>query len=135
VAVLPCRDIVALMMTLEAATAVLLAIVSALAPQNAAPASVVREDLRQPMKFVDLTYPSEALAARVRGFVVIELVLDDQGRVTSTDVLTGAPLLAAPAAANAKEWVFGPQSAGRTAPSSLFSGRGGESVFPNHVGF
>jgi TonB family protein len=66
------------------------------------------------MKFVDLTYPPEALAARVRGFIVLGLVLDDQGRVTSADVLSGAPLRAAPPAANAREWVFEPQSAGST---------------------
>jgi TonB family protein len=102
------------MMALEAATSVILAMVSALALQSAGAADVVRESLRQPMKFVDLTYPPEALAARVQGFVVLELVLDDQGRVTSTHVLAGAPLLAAPAAANAKEWVFEPHP-GRTA--------------------
>ena len=101
-------------MALEAAASVILAVVSALAPQSAVAADVVRESLRQPMKFVDLTYPPEALAARVQGFVVLALVLDDQGRVASTHVLTGAPLLAAPAAANAKEWVFEPHP-GRTA--------------------
>jgi len=101
-------------MVLQAAASVSLAIVLALAPQSAVPAGIVRESVRQPIRFVDLTYPPEALAARVRGFVVLELVLDDRGHVTSTHVLSGAPLLAAPAAANAKEWVFEPQ-AGRTA--------------------
>ena len=95
-------------MALEAAASVILALVSALASQSAVGADVVRDSLRQPMKFVDLTYPPEALVARVRGFVVIELVLDDQWRVTSTHVLTGAPRLSASAAANAKEWVFEP---------------------------
>jgi TonB family protein len=107
------------MMALEAAASVILAMVSALAPQSAVAADVVRESLRLPMKFVDLTYPPEALAARVQGFVVLELVLDEQGRVTATHVLSGAPLLAAPAAANAKEWVFEPHP-GRTALVYLF---------------
>ena len=101
-------------MALDAAASVILAMISALAPQSAAAADVVHESLRPPMKFVDLTYPPEALASHVVGFVVLELILDDQGRVTSTHVLAGAPLLAAPAAANAKEWVFAPHS-GRTA--------------------
>ena len=101
-------------MALQAAASVILAMVSALAPQSAVAADVVRESSRQAMKFVDLTYPPAALAARVQGFVVLELVLDDQGHVTSTHVLTGAPLLAAPAAENAKEWVFEPHP-GRTA--------------------
>jgi TonB family protein len=99
---------------IEAAASVIFAMVSALAPQSAVAADVVRESLRLPMTFVDLTYPPEALAARIQGFVVLELVLDDQGRVTSSQVLAGVPQLAAPAAANAKEWVFEPHS-GRTA--------------------
>src|SRR4051812_31329113 len=74
------------MMALEAATSVILAMVSALGLQSAGAAGVVRESLRQPMKFVDLTYPPEALEARVQGFVVLDLILDDQGRVTSTHV-------------------------------------------------
>jgi TonB family protein len=42
--------------------------------------------------------------------VVLDLTLDDQGHVTSTDVLAGLPLLAGPAAANARQWVFEAQS-------------------------
>ena len=102
------------MLALEAAAWVILALLSALAPQSGVAADAGRASLRQPMTFVDLTYPPEALAARVQGFVVLELVLNEQGRVTSTQVLTGAPLLAAAAAANAKEWVFEPRP-GRTA--------------------
>jgi TonB family protein len=69
---------------------------------------------RRPQQFVDLAYPADALAARLQGFVVIDLDIDDQGHVSSTRVLAGAPLLAEPAAANARQWVFEPY-AGRTA--------------------
>jgi outer membrane biosynthesis protein TonB len=67
-----------------AAASVALAMGLALAPQNAVSSDAVRDSVRPPIKFVDLTYPPEALTAGVRGFVVLELVLDDQGRVTST---------------------------------------------------
>ena len=50
-------------MALQAGASIILALVSALAPQSAVAADVVRESLRQPMKFGDLTYPPEALAA------------------------------------------------------------------------
>jgi outer membrane biosynthesis protein TonB len=67
-----------------AAASVALAMGLALAPQNAVSSDAVRDSVRPQIKFVDLTYPPEALTAGVRGFVVLELVLDDQGRVTST---------------------------------------------------
>jgi TonB family protein len=76
--------------------------------------SVDRVPVRELLKFVDLSYPPDALAARARGFVVLALQVDDQGRVSGTEVLSGEPLLAAPAATNAREWVFSPVAAGRT---------------------
>jgi TonB family protein len=96
--------------TAVAAASIALALVSALAQQSAGPGGGIQDVLRTPRKFVDLTYPPEALAARVSGFVVLELAVDDQGRVASAQVLTGAPLLAGPAAANAREWTFEPQA-------------------------
>jgi TonB family protein len=96
-------------MGLEAVGSVILVIVSLFAFQDAATPAVLRQESR-PLKFVDLEYPSEARGARVHGYVVLELALDDQGRVISTRILSGVPMLADPAAANAKEWVFEPKS-------------------------
>ncbi len=64
----------------------------------------------RPVQFVELTYPPQALAARIIGFVVVEVTIDDQGRVTSSEVLAGPPQLAAAADANAKQWVFAPRA-------------------------
>lgn len=64
-------------------------------------------------RFVDLTYPREALERRVQGFVVLRLNVAASGQVQSSEVLHGDPLLATAATGNANSWVFRPGTQGQ----------------------
>ena len=60
-------------------------------------------------------YPSEAFVKKVEGTVVIEIVIDEQGRVSRMRILTSVPLLDAAALEAVRQWVFVPaQKRGRT---------------------
>lgn len=60
----------------------------------------------QPISFSDLSYPREALAARLQGFVVLELDLNAEGKVQASTVLHGDPRLSAAASSSAREWTY-----------------------------
>lgn len=62
----------------------------------------------RPISFSDLAYPREALAARLQGFVVLELDLNAEGKVQATTTLHGDPRLSAAASTSAREWIYGP---------------------------
>ena len=53
-------------------------------------------------------YPQEALAQGVRGIVILELVLDAQGKVESTTVIRSVPGLDEAAIAAARQWEYEP---------------------------
>jgi protein TonB len=53
-------------------------------------------------------YPELALAARLQGNVIVEATIDERGRVVSTNLLSGAPLLSDAAIQAVKKWVYTP---------------------------
>ena len=53
-------------------------------------------------------YPLEARRARVQGRVELDVVIDDEGRVTDLSVITGHPLLAPAAAQAVGQWRYDP---------------------------
>lgn len=59
-------------------------------------------------KKVDPRYPEVAKAARVEGMVIVEAVINKQGRVESVSVLRSIPLLDAAAIEAVKQWEFQP---------------------------
>jgi protein TonB len=53
-------------------------------------------------------YPSEAFVKKVEGTVVLEIVIDERGRVARTRVVQSVPLLDAAAIAAVRQWIFAP---------------------------
>jgi TonB family protein len=65
--------------------------------------------------FVDLSYPADALAARVAGTVAVRVTTDASSRVVEAEALSGPALLRPAAVANARQWTL--WTAGRFAPA------------------
>jgi hypothetical protein len=61
-----------------------------------------------PWKFVDLSYPAEALAAGVTGTVVVRVLPDSSGSVVEAEPLSGPAALRPAVVANARQWRLGP---------------------------
>jgi TonB family protein len=59
-------------------------------------------------KHVQPTYPQEALAQGVRGIVILDIVVDTQGKVESTNVVRSVPGLDEAAIAAARQWGYEP---------------------------
>jgi TonB family protein len=59
-------------------------------------------------KHVQPTYPQEALAQGVRGIVILDIVVDTQGKVESTNVVRSVPGLDEAAIAAARQWEYEP---------------------------
>ncbi len=59
-------------------------------------------------KHVQPTYPQEALAQGVRGIVILDIVVDTQGKVESTSVVRSVPGLDEAAIAAARQWEYEP---------------------------
>lgn len=74
--------------------------------QNASPAG---EDI-EIVEFKDLLYPIPAQIGHLQGSVVVEVKLDDSGKVTDAKAILGHPYLAIAAAANVKQWRFHPNA-------------------------
>jgi protein TonB len=66
--------------------------------------------IRPPTKIVDVPpiYPPMAIAARVEGLVIIEAVIDTDGRVQSARVLRSHPLLDTAALTAVGQWSYTP---------------------------
>jgi protein TonB len=86
-----------------------------LSPPPAPPAAVVaptpihlHSGMTPPAKTVDVApvYPAIAQSARVQGVVILEAVIDAQGRVTSAKVLRSIPLLDQAALDAVRQWRF-----------------------------
>ena len=79
---------------------------------GAAPRTPLRvgPQVREPRKLKHLSpsYPDIARAARVQGVVVLECVIDEQGRVREIKVLKGLPLLDQAAIDAVRQWVYTP---------------------------
>ncbi|HYN01179.1 MAG TPA: TonB family protein, partial [Vicinamibacteria bacterium] len=59
-------------------------------------------------KHVQPAYPQEALAQGVRGIVILDIVVDTQGKVESTSVVRSVPGLDEAAIAAARQWEYAP---------------------------
>ena len=59
-------------------------------------------------KAVKPTYPPEALAQGLRGIVILDLLIDAQGKVASTSVVRSVPGLDEAAIAAARQWEYEP---------------------------
>jgi len=57
---------------------------------------------------VQPTYPPLARAARVQGTVILQVVVDESGRVRETKVISGHPLLTQAAVDAVTQWVYSP---------------------------
>ena len=79
---------------------------------SGAPGPPVRvgPQVKEPRKLrhVAPAYPEIAKAARVQGVVVLECVIDEQGRVRDIKVLRGLPLLDQAAVDAVRQWVYSP---------------------------
>jgi TonB family protein len=64
--------------------------------------------------FVDLGYPTEALAARVTGTVVVRVTTDASSRVVEAEALSGPAILRPAVVANVRQWTL---RTGRRAPA------------------
>jgi len=66
--------------------------------------------IRQPTKIRDVrpVYPAIAQGAHVEGWVILEAVIDERGRVSETRVLKHVPLLDEAAETAVRQWVFSP---------------------------
>src|SRR5688572_9433134 len=84
---------------------VLLASTSSAVAQEKNEPTIYNEDVKI-ARFVDAAYPDAARRARVAGFVVVRIDLNDQGSVTGAVALSG-PRLPVPASVeNARKWQF-----------------------------
>jgi TonB family protein len=59
-------------------------------------------------KHVQPTYPPEALAQGIRGIVIVDVVVDAQGKVESTSIVRSVPGLDEAAIAAARQWEYVP---------------------------
>src|SRR5688500_7595603 len=59
-------------------------------------------------KFVAPAYPAEAQMRGLRGIVILELVVDEQGRVASADVIRSVPPFDDAALSAARQWEYEP---------------------------
>jgi protein TonB len=60
------------------------------------------------LKSVPPVYPDAAVVARMEGVVILECLINPQGRVAEVKVLRGAPLLEEAAVEAVKQWVYTP---------------------------
>jgi TonB family protein len=58
------------------------------------------------VKFVSPSYPAAAAARGLRGIVILDLVIDTQGKVASVDVVRSVPEFDESAVAAARQWEF-----------------------------
>lgn len=106
------------------------------APQAAAPAAspvapaaakapavkVAGQDVPVPSrrKYVAPEYPADAAAQGIRGIVIVELLVDEQGRVASARVVRSIPGLDEAALAAVRMWEYEPtQAGGKPVPVQL----------------
>jgi protein TonB len=62
----------------------------------------------RPIKITRPQYPQEAFVKKVEGTVVVEILIDSQGRVVRARVIQSVPLLDAAALQTVYQWVFQP---------------------------
>ena len=79
---------------------------SALAQSNP---TIPEKDIRV-VNFEELRYAPLARAARIQGIVVVQVTLDDAGKVKDAEAISGPALLVKDCLTNAKQWRFEPNS-------------------------
>jgi TonB family protein len=88
-------------------------------PAAAAPPSVQKvaagDLLSKARRKVPPQYPATARASRIEGLVVVELEVDETGRVTAVRPVSGHALLRDAAVAAARQWTFAPTIVGGAA--------------------
>jgi len=62
----------------------------------------------RPLKITRPQYPQEAFVKKIEGTVVVEILIDSQGRVVRARVIQSVPLLDAAALQTVYQWVFQP---------------------------
>ncbi|HXK09078.1 MAG TPA: TonB family protein [Vicinamibacteria bacterium] len=62
----------------------------------------------RPLKITRPQYPQEAFVKKIEGTVVVEILIDSQGRVIRARVIQSVPLLDAAALQTVYQWVFQP---------------------------
>ncbi len=62
----------------------------------------------RPIKITRPQYPQEAFVKKVEGTVVVEILIDSQGRVVRARVIQSVPLLDAAALQTVYQWIFQP---------------------------
>jgi TonB family protein len=85
---------------------VLSSLISVGAQQNQ---TVLDKDVRV-VDFDELKYPSVALQARTQGVVVVQVKLDDHGKVTDAMPISGTEVLISDSLANVRKWRFRPNA-------------------------
>jgi len=60
------------------------------------------------IKRANPSYPQEAQDAMVTGAVVVEITVDEEGKVIAASVVSGHPLLRGAAVEAARQWQFTP---------------------------
>jgi TonB family protein len=80
------------------------------APEGAAPAlqSVPFDEPPRLVKQARLVYPPEAFAEGIQGTVVVELAIDEEGKVGHAEVRESVPALDAQALDAVRQWLFTP---------------------------
>lgn len=78
------------------------------APARAQEPKVAGTDVPAPRrtKFVAPAYPVEALMRGLRGIVILELIVDEQGRVATADVIRSVPPFDEAALSAARQWEY-----------------------------
>ncbi len=64
----------------------------------------------QVVRRVHPTYPKQATARKLHGSVVLQAIINKQGKVDSLQLVSGDPVLAQAAAAAVKQWRYKPYS-------------------------
>jgi TonB family protein len=90
------------------AAILLLALVLAVPGARAQDVKVAGTDVPAPRrtKFVAPAYPAEAQVRGLRGIVILELVIDEEGKVASADVIRSVPPFDEAALAAARQWEY-----------------------------
>ena len=60
--------------------------------------------------FEEMRYPSMARQAHIQGVVVVQVTLDEGGKVKSANAISGAKLLIPDSVSNANQWRFRPNA-------------------------
>ncbi len=72
----------------------------------------------QPIKITRPQYPLEAFKQKIEGTVVVEILIDSEGRVEHARIIQSIPLLDAAALQTVYQWVFRPAiKSGRPVPT------------------